>query len=396
MQVKCPPKNTWPWADLEEEFRKAYGLNDEKSGASAGNGDLSAPPPFKIGEIRAAIPAHCWVKDPWKSLSYVLRDIVIIFGLFAWANYMANMIFYPLYWTAQGTMFWAVFVLGHDCGHGSFSDSVTLNNVVGHILHSSILVPYHGWRISHRTHHANHGNVERDESWVPLPETLYKKLESSTKYLRYKIPFPLFAYPVYLWWRSPGKSGSHFNPYSDLFQPNERKQVLTSTICWFTMLGFLIFLSFVGGPLQVLKLYGIPYMIFVVWLDMVTYLHHHGHEDKLPWYRGKEWSYLRGGLTTVDRDYGVFNNIHHDIGTHVIHHLFPQIPHYHLIEATIAAKPVLGKYYREPKRSGILPMHLITDLTTSVNQDHFVSDVGDVVFYQTDPQLSGTSRSKLD
>lgn len=27
--------------------------------------------------------------------------------------------------------------------------------------------------------------------------------------------------------------------------------------------------------------------IFVMWLDFVTYLHHHGHEQKLPWYRGK-------------------------------------------------------------------------------------------------------------
>ena len=27
--------------------------------------------------------------------------------------------------------------------------------------------------------------------------------------------------------------------------------------------------------------------IFVMWLDLVTYLHHHGHDEKLPWYRGK-------------------------------------------------------------------------------------------------------------
>ena len=73
--------------------------------------------------------------------------------------------------------------------------------------------------------------------------------------------------------------------------------------------------------------------VFVMWLDLVTYLHHHGHQERLPWYRGEKWSYLRGGLTTVDRDYGWINNIHHDIGTHVIHHLFPQIPHYHLVEA---------------------------------------------------------------
>lgn len=149
----------------------------------------------------------------------------------------------------------------------------------------------------------------------------------------------------------------------------------------------LVYLSFVFGPFQIFKIYGVPYWIFVMWLDFVTYLHHHGYEQKLPWYRGEEWSYLRGGLTTVDRDYGLFNNIHHDIGTHVIHHLFPQIPHYHLVEATKAAKGVLGKYYREPKKSGPIPIHLVKNLVNSLRQDHYVSDQGNIVFYQTDPYL---------
>ncbi len=60
----------------------------------------------------------------------------------------------------------------------------------------------------------------------------------------------------------------------------------------------------------------------------------------------QEWSYLRGGLSTIDRDYGIFNKIHHDIGTHVVHHLLPQIPHYNLPAATEAVKPVMGPYYR--------------------------------------------------
>ncbi|KAJ0738075.1 putative fatty acid desaturase domain-containing protein [Helianthus annuus] len=380
--------------------------------------DPSAPPPFRVAEIRAAIPKHCWVKNSWRSLAYVLRDILVISSLVALAVYLKNFtwVFWPLYWVAQGTMFWALFVLGHDCGHGSFSNSSTLNNIVGHFLHSSILVPYHGWRISHRTHHQNHGHVENDESWVPIPEKTYKGLDAKTKFFRFKIPFPMFAYPLYLMKRSPGKSGSHFNPYSELFSPDERHYIVTSTICWGVMVVLLVYLANLVGPLLLLNLYGVPYFIFIAWLDIVTYLHHHGYEQKLPWYRGKEWSYLRGGLTTVDRDYGLLNNIHHDIGTHVIHHLFPQIPHYHLIEAvsiicvtctyfyglvvtlcvwvvqTKAAKPVLGKYYREPKKSGLIPVHLINNLTRSIRQDHFVSDVGDIVYYQTDDDMIGKKR----
>lgn len=47
---------------------------------------------------------------------------------------------------------------------------------------------------------------------------------------------------------------------------------------------------------------------------------------------GQEWSFLRIIFTTLNRDYALINNIHSDIGTHVIHHLFPKISHYHLIE----------------------------------------------------------------
>ncbi|XP_072075967.1 omega-3 fatty acid desaturase, chloroplastic isoform X2 [Arachis hypogaea] len=223
--------------------------------------DPGAPPPFKLSDIRAAIPKHCWVKDPWRSMSYVVRDVVVVLGLAAAAAHLNNWIVWPLYWAAQGTMFWALFVLGHDCGHGSFSNNPKLNSVVGHLLHSSILVPYHGWRISHRTHHQNHGHVENDESWHPLPEKIFKSLDNVTRTLRFTIPFPMLAYPIYLWSRSPGKTGSHFHPDSDLFVSNERKDVITSTICWAAMASLLVGLGFVMGPIQLLKLYGIPYVV---------------------------------------------------------------------------------------------------------------------------------------
>ena len=76
--------------------------------------DASARPPFTLSDIRAAIPKHCWEKNSWKSVSYMLRDVAIVFGLAAGAVYASNPFVWPLYWLAQGTMFWALFVVGHD------------------------------------------------------------------------------------------------------------------------------------------------------------------------------------------------------------------------------------------------------------------------------------------
>lgn len=67
---------------------------------------------------------------------------------------------------------------------------------------------------------------------------------------------------------------------------------------------------------------------------------------------------------------------------------FPQIPHYHLEEATEAAKKVMGPYYREPKKSpGPLPAHLWEPLVRSFNNDHYVADTGDIVYYQRDARV---------
>ena len=71
------------------------------------------------------------------------------------------------------------------------------------------------------------------------------------------------------WNRSPGKTGSHFDPKSDLFIPSEMKDVITSTVCWTAMAALLVGLSFVMGPIQVLKLYGVPYWVNSVFSSFV-------------------------------------------------------------------------------------------------------------------------------
>ena len=299
--------------------------------------------PFTLRDLRSAIPDHCFQPIAGRSLAYFALDWGIVASLFAIAYYLDAWWFYPIYWLAQGTMFWALFVVGHDCGHGSFSRLPWLNSLIGHLSHTPILVPYHGWRISHRTHHANTGNIDTDESWYPVTEAKYDRMPWYEKLVRFRIH--LLAYPLYLFRRSPDRpGGSHFDPNSPLFKPSEKWDVLTSTACLIAMLSVLAVAAVQFGFLAVFKFYLVPYIVFVLWLDLVTFLHH--TEEDIPWYRGKDWYFLKGALSTIDRDYGFINAIHHNIGTHVAHHIFLSIPHYHLLEATEAIKPILGDHYR--------------------------------------------------
>ena len=67
-------------------------------------------------------------------------------------------------------------------------------------------------------------------------------------------------------------------------------QIRTSNAFLKGMLGILAVGTLALGPLAMFNLYFMPYWINVVWLDLVTYLHHHGPEDadeKVPWYRGE-------------------------------------------------------------------------------------------------------------
>lgn len=328
--------------------------------------------PFTLKDLRSAVPEHCFEPSVGRSLSYFFLDIGIIAGLYALAHSLNSWLFFPLFWLAQGTMFWALFVVGHDCGHGSFSRHKWLNNLIGHLSHTPILVPYHGWRISHRTHHANTGNIDTDESWYPISEKTYDEMGSVAKAVRYSLF--LWAYPFYLFFRSPGRTGSHFLPGSDVFRPSEKWDVITSTTCWTLFVGFLAWTGFHFGPLFLLTYYVMPYLVFVAWLDLVTFLHH--TEPDIPWYRNDSWFFLKGALSTIDRDYGFINNIHHNIGTHVAHHVFLSMPHYHLKEATEAIKPVLGEYYREGKDS------VWTSFWRSAQECIFVPNEGQKIYYQ--------------
>jgi len=279
-------------------------------------------------------------------------------------------------WFAIGTMFWALFVVGHDCGHRSFSNSLFICDLFGHLSHAPILVPFHPWRLSHQKHHKNTGNVRTDETFVAVPERLYRKMYSIFKVVRY-FTYPILGYTLYLIGgnRMPVRFYSHFFPKGEIYNtPEKQKQSALSVFLVFVMLYFLRNLYVAYGWNFVWTYYFAPYMVFVGWLAIVTHLHH-THPD-VPWYRGSDWTFDKGALSTVDRDYGIFEDIHHNIGTHIIHHVCSKIPHYHLIEATKKVIPVLGTNYKKSSYTTWGAMKMI------FNYCRFVPNSGGVLYYE--------------
>jgi hypothetical protein len=67
----------------------------------------SGVPPFTLGQLRAAIPAHCFKRDTLKSFAYLLKDVFICAALAFGALYIdslpspARWVLWPLYWFWQ-------------------------------------------------------------------------------------------------------------------------------------------------------------------------------------------------------------------------------------------------------------------------------------------------------
>jgi len=298
--------------------------------------------PFTRRELRDAIPERCFHPSTARSLVALARDVALLAALYlASARATGTPWLVPMVFL-QGTLFWALFVIGHDCGHGAFSRRRGWNAWVGHLTHTPLLVPYHAWRLSHRIHHRHTGDVARDQAWPPLTRREARALPPWTRFLRLR-GF-LLVFPLYLLRNGPGRAGSHFDPGGPLFSRADRPRVRRSVAaCAAMALGLLAFAAH-AGPAAFVQYWLAPWLVFAAWAAAVTWLHH--NDPDVPWYRGAGWSSLRGALATIERHYGPFEWLHHDAGCHVVHHLFPRIPHYRLREASRAVAPILGEHLR--------------------------------------------------
>jgi len=300
-----------------------------------------------ITEIKQAIPKECFQPSLMLSFYYCVKDIISIIFLYAFFRTFESytLLLLPLYCVLQGTLMWSLFVVGHDCGHESFSNSSLINHVTGVICHSIILVPFYPWKLSHHWHHRNTCNIDKDEIFYPYRRPSDDTAEYSTiPYFGLGIGWALYLIIGY----DKKKSFCHWNPFDSRFQGFQAKCLLSVVSC--SLVGYLLYkYSQVDGYWRLVAYYGIPWMIFASWIVITTFLHH--TDTDLTWYSNDRWTFVKGALSSVDRHYGLVHDMVHNIGTHQVHHLFTKIPHYNLEKATShfrARYPHLVKVNNEP------------------------------------------------
>lgn len=266
-------------------------------------------PDFTIHDVRAAIPKHCFKRSAARGLMYVARDIfslattfVLFYMLWTPANIPSNSVRaagWALYSFIQGCFGTGLWVMAHECGHQSFSPSKTLNDTVGFICHSALLVPYFSWKISHGKHHKATGHLDRDMVFVPKTREQYaSKIGRATHELAELteetpivtagslIGQQLAGWILYLSinvtghnshtrqkeGRGQGKKNgwggnvNHFDPSSPLYEAKDSKLILASDLGLAVAAGILILIGKSFGWANLAVWYFLPYLWVNHWL----------------------------------------------------------------------------------------------------------------------------------
>ncbi|KAH8431975.1 uncharacterized protein LDX57_009622 [Aspergillus melleus] len=333
-------------------------------------------------QIHDAIPAHCFRPSIARSMSYVMRDYLLL-GSLVWAVYVytplipsvhLRAIVYGLYTVVAGMIMTGIWILAHEFGHGAFSRSKTLNSVVGFLLHSSLLVPYYSWKISYSHHHKSTGDLQRDTAYVPHSRiALGQDVDPhsiSVAELTEDVPlvtlwhcllFQLFGWPLYMLDNLSGQKAasgfpqhSHywFGADSALYKESELHSIFLSDV------GVLLMSAVLFSTVQLFDLwtififFGIPYLWLNQWIVTITYLQH--SDGTLPHCTHSQWSFA-GGAATIDRNFKLYgfdvdkHLFHGIVGTHVLHHLVSTIPFHDAYEATD-----MGKHYRADRATPLM------------------------------------------
>jgi omega-6 fatty acid desaturase (delta-12 desaturase) len=101
--------------------------------------------------------------SPWRARWQVINSFVpyaLLWFAMVRALSVSYWLMFPIAILAAGFLV-RIFIIFHDCGHGSFFRSQRSNNAAGAIAGLLLLTPYRHWRWQHALHHGTAGDLDR-------------------------------------------------------------------------------------------------------------------------------------------------------------------------------------------------------------------------------------------
>ncbi|MGE3172212.1 MAG: fatty acid desaturase [Planctomycetota bacterium] len=262
-------------------------------------------------------------KATWQLIDTV-GAYVAVWALMYWSLGVSWWITTPLMLLA-GALLVRVFIIFHDCGHGSFFRSHWANSFWGFVTGLLTFTPYYHWRGEHAVHHGSTGDLDRRGIGDIWTMTVQEYLEAS-RWRRFS--YRLSRNPVVLFVVAPLVMFLVLQriPRKD-FGRRERRSVWVMNAAVLAM------------AVGLAALFGVvPYMVIQLTVLMVAgaggvwlfYLQHQ-FEDAY-WERGDDWDYAAAALqgSSFFRLPRVLQWFSGNIGFHHVHHLSPRIPNYNL------------------------------------------------------------------
>lgn len=229
-----------------------------------------------------------------------------------------------------------LYILHHDCGHGSLFRSKRLNDVVGLTLGLLVFTPYLCWRRQHALHHASAGDLDRrgfgDVEIFTVREYLQLTPWKRLRYRIYRNPFVLFGiapftYFVFVQRLTSGLPRSWKKERANVHWTNLALVLGILGACWFV--GWRSFL-----------LVHVPVVVLASSLGVWLFYIQHNFESTY-WQRHDDWEF--GSAAMEGSSYYQLPRwlqwLTANIGFHHIHHLDSRIPSYRL-EECYAENPV--------------------------------------------------------
>jgi omega-6 fatty acid desaturase (delta-12 desaturase) len=276
-----------------------------------------------------ALVAKYQAANTWQSI-WQVANTFIPYGLLWYLMYLSLSYSYwltlALALPAAGLLM-RIFIIQHDCGHGSFFKSRKANDSLGSFCGVLTMTPYLYWRKSHAIHHASAGSLEDrgvgDIYTMTVKEYLQQDRWGRLKYRLYRHPLILFVLaPTFLFvvlHRFPlPESKSWKRERASVYWTNLAIAAAVTGISF--MIGFKLFLL-IQLPIAVLA------------ATMGTWLFFMQHQFEDTYYANENnWDYTLAALqgSSYYQLPKILQWFTGNIGFHHIHHLSPRIPNYRL------------------------------------------------------------------